>query len=433
MDLDKAFICRLLQEPGCSSVVEANVTEVMLFDESRAAYLFLSDFFRDHGKMPAIDTLEQNIGSEFREESPEPMSYYISLVKKRWKGNRINEALREADRVLVDKQKVTIDPDASIDVLKTALQEISQIDTVSGDIGLVDLRTNIDERWQDYLDVKKLGGKIDGYPFPWEAFNEATMGIHPGELWMVIARLKTGKSWLEIAMGEHFFRSGVSCLLVTMEMPISKMTKRIDAVFSSLPYGDFKRGRMDTDMEKKFSESLTSWTLPERPPFWVCGKGRMRTPQDLDLLIEELKPQVVLVDGIYLMKVKSRADSKWEKVSTIADELQDIGQRRVVPIIGTSQFGRKVNKNKINAGSEDIGFAYEIAQNADGVIGMFQPEEMKAGKEMLIRLMEHREGEPVNIKAHWDFANMNFTQKVVVSDADLMGDDDDDSGGRIQY
>jgi len=50
---------------------------------------------------------------------------------------------------------------------------------------------------------------------------------------------------------------------------------------------------------------------------------------------------------------------------------------------------------------------------------------------MYVRLLEHREGEPVNIQTHWDFATMDFSQKAVVKDMDMINEDDDDA--KISY
>jgi len=227
-------------------------------------------------------------------------------------------------------------------------------------------------------------------------------------------------SWAEVSLAEHFWRWGYKALIITMEMPVSKISRRIDSMFSKLPFGDFKCGRIDSTLEERYSNDLNNWKQAQIP-LWVCGKGRVRTTQDLELLIEELHPDIVLIDGIYLMRpvVAGKSGTKWEKVSTIADDLQDITQRKLVPIIGTTQFNRKVKKKDVEAGAESLGFAYEIGQNADGLIGLFQSEEMRGSKEMLLRLFEHREGEPINLYINWDFSTMDFSQKAVVKDEDL--------------
>lgn len=859
MDLDVAFVCKLITEKSLTPLVEANVTSAMLMDAGRPGLEFVQEFFASHGQMPTVDTLEQNVGEEFREDAPEPLNYYIDLVKKRWVGNTVNKSLIAAGEFLDSR-----DPDGAVEKLKETLKEVATKTTGIQDTGLADMRETTDQRWKDYEHMKNLRGQIDGMPFPWDAFNNSTMGIHKGELWFIVARLKLGKclregtlipdadsghllpiekiveqkrriltfskefgnilsvkpseywdngvkpclrletrlgnvleattdepmltpggwrqlselkkgdkvaaaayvptpritvsmdeslivllagllaeggctghrtsftntdkdivkemakaigeydcefspvknkkdnydivgkvryknlvvnltrhfnirklskhkripreifslpneqlsqflaffwscdgciasqsgsmtvglasegliddlrhlllrfgivtkkrykqvtlknkkydsweldvrgqsktsfvqkigahligakkralsrvpktrkpnddslvttthlkelvravlmrtgaywkdfwewygwkvgyrkspgicglglrkdgdhvprkrlrafvawvteqgiqceelaelfwmcsdqiawdsvksvkdigqhqtydltvdnthcfvaagfvvhnTWTLVALAEHFFRKGNRVLLASMEMPISKIARRLDTVYTKLPFGDFKKGLLDNAMEVKYIQSLAEWKGSDQTPLWICGKGRIRTPQDLELLIEELKPDIVLIDGVYLMRVAGMRSggSKWEKVSMIADELQDLAQRKLVPIMATTQFNRSVTKKKVDAGSEDIGYSYELAQNADGLIGLFQTDEMRNSKEMLVKLMEHREGEPVTIFIHWDFTQADFSQKSVVKEGDLVKADDE-ADSRIVY
>jgi len=64
---------------------------------------------------------------------------------------------------------------------------------------------------------------------------------------------------------------------------------------------------------------------------------------------------------------------------------------------------------------------------------MFQTEEMRAQKEMLLKLLEHREGEPVNIFVNWDFTTMDFSQKSVATMEQLNASKEDEEEGAIQY
>jgi len=858
MDLDKAFICRLLQEPKISVINETNLTPDMLLDAGPKALAFISDFFGKHGAMPTRDTVEIFVGESLEEDCPEPIAFYIDLLKKRWSGNKVNQAIIKSGDAL-DKRDV----DTALDAMKVVLKEISDKSTSIADIGLIDMRETTKERWDRYAHLKSLKGGIDGHPFPWDALNESTRGIHNGELWIVVARMKVGKclregtlvpdaetgklipieeivehrrkiltfskdrceiipetpsaywdngvkeclrvstrlgnvleattneplltpdgwrnleelrsgdkiavparvpeplnpvpmeenvllvlsgllaegsctghhtsfsntdeeiirkfsdaaasfnchltttkegcfsisgdvhrenpvleltrrfnirklakhkrippeifsipnaqlreflgyfwscdgsiekqsgaitlglasegliddvrhlllrfgvvcrkrykkarsngkefdswvltirgqskpafvreigphllgsrgrqliripeiskpnddavrttarlrdlvkacmrksgsnwkdlwewygwkvgyrkspgirglgikqdgslvprakfrrffswleekgvsgeefeelrwicsediawdevvsiesigahqtydltveethcyiaggfvvhnSWLEIALTDHFFRFGRKVLLATMEMSISQMSTRLDAMYAKLPYGDFKCGKLDPHLETKFADSLQVWKTEDQPPLWICGKGRLRTVQDLEFLVEELRPDIVLIDGMYLMKTRGSkgSESKWEKVSTIADELQDLTQRKQIPIIASTQFNRKVTRKKIDAGSEDIGFSLEIAQNCHGLIGIFQTEEMRNNKELLMKLLEHREGEPVNMYLNWDFTTMDFSQKAVVTNEQLSATSEDEDEGAIQY
>jgi replicative DNA helicase len=402
----------------------------MLLDAGPKALEFVLDFFAHHGTMPTLDTVEQSIGEELEEETPEPFKYYIELLKKRWIGNTLNDAIIDTGQALEKR-----DVDTALTAVKDAVKRVGEKNVSISDVGLVDLRDTTQDRWDRYQHLKKLKGQIDGLPFPWPAMNDATMGIHKGELWFIVARLKIGKTWSEIALADHFLRFQNKVLLVTMEMSVSQISTRIDAMYAKLPYGDFKCGRLDPHLEKKFADSLMEWKADGQLPLWVCGKGRLRTVQDLELLIEELKPNIVLIDGVYLMRTGGGSDriSKWEKVSTIADELQDLTQRKQVPILATTQFNRKVTRKRIDAGSEDIGFSLELAQNCHGLIALFQTEEMRHSKEMLVRLLEIRDGEPVSLYISWDFTTMDFSQKSIVTAEQLNTSSDDDDEGPIKY
>lgn len=420
MSIDRAFLCLLVKETGFSVVSQYALTPDMFInspDRCQDAFELIKEFFVKYGKMPEIETVEKNLpdpsgnAAELKIETQEPIGYYADKIRDRWLSNILVSHEDKYNRSMGE-----MDPKAALAHLEQAVALAKSKLSTTADTGLVDLRETTEERMKSFQRRKELGGRIDGLEFPWPALNEATMGIHPGELWFIVARMKTGKTWSEVCLAKHFFTTNRSVLFVTMEMPISKLSQRTDAVYSKLPYRDFKKGTLTTEQIVKYSRDLEEWKSETKPPFWICGKGRIKTPQDLDLLIEEKKPDVVIIDGIYLMRVSGKAGSKWEKVATIADELQDIAQRRLVPIIATSQFNRKVKKDTLDAGAEDLGFSYEIGQNADALIGMFQTEDMRTEKKMVFRLLEHREGEPVSFEVSWDFDQMNFDQIAIIKE-----------------
>jgi replicative DNA helicase len=419
MDLDKLLIRSLINGASVSEAQEQGLLSEMFHGKNRDAFDFVVEFTGKHGKTPDITTLEAHTGESFTDIPVEPAGYYIERIRRRWLGLQVvGPGLDEAIKLLNERK-----PEEAIAQLKEIISRASVTTGTSANTGLADLRLNTKERWEEYERVRALDGKVDGIPFPWPELNHASMGIHPGELWIIVARLKIGKTWSEVVMAEHFFKMGYKVLFATMEMPLPKIAKRMDAMYSRLPYMSFKSGRLSTEEETRYIESLGAWSAGD-VPFYVCGKGRIKSSADLELVVEELKPDIVVLDGAYLMRssFKGQGGKKWENVAGIMDDLQDLGQRKLVPIIATTQFNRKVKRDKILAGPEDIGFAYETAQNADGLIALFQTEQMRSQKEMLLRLLEHREGEPVNLLINWDFSEMDFSQKSVVKGDELTED-----------
>lgn len=433
MNLDVAFVERLLQHPDLAGLKESRVEPDMLFDKPKDALKFVTSFYAQYAKMPDKATVENTTGVVLNENPVEPLEYYADQIRDRWLGNQLKPGLQVAANEIAARR-----PKDALDKIKDMVARVSGLDAIP-DAGLVDLRDNTAQRLADYEAVKARGGKIDGLPLPWPILNQATMGVHKGELWFFIARTKLGKSWAEFVLAHHFWTMGIRALVISMEMSLSKVARRVDAIAAQVPYGDFKSGKLAQPFEDRFKATLDTFRgvgNPSPTPMWLAGNGRVKTTQDIEVLINELEPDVVLVDGMYLMRPSagtSRNGGKWERVAAVADDLQMLAQRKQIPLIATSQFGRKVGRENKDATSGDVGFAYEIVQNADGVIGMFQDEEMRVMRRMLLRLLEHREGEPVNLMVNWDFTTMNFSEIGVVSGEELSKKDDKDDDSRVQF
>jgi len=155
-----------------------------------------------------------------------------------------------------------------------------------------------------------------------------------------------------------------------------------------------------------------------------------------------VQPDIVLVDGLYLVKNEGR--DRHTRVSNNADDLKRMAKRRGIPIIASSQFNREVDPNsKAKVSAENIGITDVIGWNADVIYGMYQTDDMDEDDIMGFRPMKLREGEGKGFfSTQWKFSDMSFDQTedgsgsftdtdydgsigVAVDDDDGWGDDDD--------
>jgi len=223
----------------------------------------------------------------------------------------------------------------------------------------------------------------------------------------VAANLIVHNTWMLMLFLERMWSSGCKPLLVSMEMPIKTVSRRFDALHTCLPYGDLRAGTLGDFLERKYMNSLAEFQAKHE--IWIAGNGRIKTPADIEVLCKELEPDVVLIDGMYLLSPsRGRVGSKYERVSMVVDELQPLAHKLDIPIMVTTQFNRSLKKKTGGDATDSIGYAYEIAQNADVLIGMFSNDDLKASRRMLVTLMEHREGEDLNMLVRWDLDEMNF-------------------------
>lgn len=421
--MDLAFVRKMLSDPaGPGQARESGFQPEMLFDEGRKVFDAAMAFFTQHGRMPAIETLEAETGVSLALEPPEPLGYYVKEVLHRWKGNTVGAGLKAAVKALEKG-----DPDASI---RTLMETAGRVRAVGGQNGMAlqDLtdEKSIQERLAEYDRVKALGGKIDGIQTPWATINRVTRGIHDDELWVVVGKLKSTKTFQIVVLALHAWETGVAqgrkVLLVSEEMGVPKIARRWDAVHAQLPYGDFKRGQLAQPAEERWRKALEG--LKGKPSFWVAGRQRVKTVDDLDLLIDELRPDVTFVDGAYFLDNEGGTDSKWERTAGVVDRLQALVQRRRHPVVVSWQFNRKKVKTGSTEGfAEDVAFAYELVMAADVVLGIFRNEDLERKNQAVLRMVEARESErsdPLLIECN--FATMSFAEIGPIRDQEVASE-----------
>ncbi len=425
MNIDNAFVSRVIIENSIETLKKSGVESDMLFDKGKEALDFLQSFYSEHGKIPDKSTIIAKTGVTLYDDKEvgEPLSFYSKAVINRWISNMVKKDLSESMPTL------ETDPPQFLERMKSILIKTSRANR-SITSGAADMRLDTNERWERYQKLKSLGGVIDGISTPWEILNQKTLGIHPGELWFIVAPIKTGKSWSKVLFFNHLRKQKKNVLLVTMEMPVDKFERRIDAVSAKLPYNHFQRGQLTLEQESMFAKSLKEYSEMETHVD-ILGNGIVKTVQDIGNFIDEKKPDVVLVDGAYFLTVHgTKSNSTWERVGEVAKGLQRLAQTKMVPIIGTTQFNRTIKKGKVNGDSTNIGFSYELAQCCDLLISLGRTPEQENCRQMMIRILENREGMTANILSNWDLDTMNFDEIREVSSQELdamMGNTKDDS------
>jgi replicative DNA helicase len=162
---------------------------------------------------------------------------------------------------------------------------------------------------------------------------------------------------------------------------------------------------------------------------FVIGGGFDFRIESLEAAIDNKKPDLVVLDGAYLLKMKG--DTRTEQAANIFNELKRLANRRELPIVVSSQFNRGVDKNQKNSvGPEKIALTDVAGWNADLIFALSMTEDMRKEKRMELLPMKFREGVGKSFEINWDFEGMNFSERA--SGADSDADDDEDplaSGG----
>ncbi len=232
-------------------------------------------------------------------------------------------------------------------------------------------------------------------------------------------------------------------LIVSMEMPRQKIKLRLDALWAKTAYADLRRGNLGMHIETVYKDALDALKPAAALP--IVTRKRVKTPRDIAILIEQLRPGVVLIDGLYKLRPSGRGGyrQQWERMSDLMDEVQELGQEKEIPILGTTQFNREQAKKsgkgkgkakrQDQAGLEDVAFTDAIAMNADVMLALLLPDELRANSEILLKMLKNREDEVKHFTSKFDLTTMDFDQTGEWGRDDDFDDGGDDGDAQVDF
>jgi len=220
----------------------------------------------------------------------------------------------------------------------------------------------------------------------------------------------------------------VKVLFVTNEMSNTQIMQRFDALYFKLPYKELRAGLLPDALEKRYFEGLEKMKKDVK----MVVTQDVHGVNSIGSKIDQYKPDLVLVDGMYLLADDQNSQSRWEGISNISRSLKKLARKKNVPIIATTQFNRASEGVKIDKVTlSNLGFSDSIGQDADVVLGLFRTKDMEMNNEMKVRMLKVREGEPKDFTLQWDLRHMRFDAIETSDDDSFLPEEIDE--GTISY
>lgn len=396
-----------------STPAKAGITEEMLIEpEGKKIYQFITKFFVDHGQTPTLATVEQETGVPLSTiEAAEPAGFYIDLIQQRNSRNKAIAFLKWSVTTL-DKED---DPGKFFDGVRNLLQGVQE---ASGRkhwdmINDQDRKTILEA----YEHIEQFKGKIIGIPTPWPSFDEMTGGIEKGQFVSMIARSETGKSWTLLKICSHAHQNGRKVLFISPEMSEEIVRYRLAAIYLELSYSGFRKGLLTPTEKAKLIKFVETPILNN---FIIADSAVVQTANQVDMLVLEYRPDIVIVDSYFLLDLDGRYGSTNERREALTIALYQQAKRRKVPYIVSTHFTSKVTKDK-KGEAEDVAYTKQAIRLADLAIGLHRDDDMIQNKAMQIQILKHREGVKADILINFDLEKMAFNELQVTKASGEFG------------
>ena len=412
--MGRLFIAAIVKEAQLSKLLRYGQIEHLFTANELPVYEFVYTFAKKHGKLPEAKTVLAHTEEELP-NTAEPSSYYNDLMCLRFNETELKKTLQLAAKFLAPGTK---DINKAFDTVVDLAYRLKRAAMGSQ---VMDFRQAQDLIIPDYVSKwTDTGGA--GIKLGWPTLDNMTGGLVTGDVLSIVGRPGQGKTWQMLHATHHAWREQEACILfASMEMKQLPIQQRLIAIESKLSTAGVKNATLTTVGLAKLKGSLTQ-IKTAKSAFWVTDGNLSATVDDIDLLCNILKPDLVAIDGAYLLKHPTERD----RFRRAAENVELIKQRLAdrCPVIASWQFAKSGSKKNKKKGEktdlDDIGYTDAIAQISSIVLGLMQIESVETMQTRVVDILKGRNGEIGQFKTKWDFINTDFSEVIEEPVEDLQ-------------
>ncbi len=411
---------RFLAAVCCEGDLEAYLahgeTSHLFNSGEKLAFEYISKHVLQYGALPQLETIELHSDAEL-EKPPEPALYYLEHLKQRYMDLGLRNSVADATKLLKGDGK---DPRAAVALMFEACVDMLRTEKSAH---LFDFRDALTPVMTEH--TAKLIGSNVGIDLGWPYLDHMVGGIRKGDLVSYVGRPQKGKTWMMLFSALHAWgKQGKTVLFCTFEMEGRLIRERLASMYAHVPAMNLKLGKLTTDDSKKMIARLTT-AKQAKNPLWIMDAGMATTVPELLAITRSLKPDVIYLDGAYLIQHENTRLDRFRKIDAVADQIKTI-ICPLAPTLASWQYSRAAAKKKKDepVTPEDIYGSDVIFMVSSILIGIFQADTPETIHRKLLQIQKGRGGEKGEFEVGWDFMNMDFSQYIAPKSND--GDDDED-------
>ncbi len=384
-NIELSLLTRVVETHDFHSLEKLKIDEgYFLTPEAREVFRFLRDTFHNPqtaGLVPTIDFIRYRFPSLHLSSPPDAVPVLCQQLRQ----DRIRMELLTLAQSINDR--ANLDVGSVLAEIRAKSVELSSLSEVGSDLSMANA---YDMLWNQYSMVQNTGGML-GIPYPWEALNEETQGMQGSQFIVLYGRPKSMKTWIAGYMAKHaYFAARKRVLFYTKEMNVGLVAQRMACLFAGVDYKTFKNGKLQPELRDRVFYILRQLKDDElsmsvggnkaRNPYFILTTDRGSTGgvSWLRAKIRETDPDLVVVDGMYLMPDDrgGKHTQEHHRMMHISRDLKGAAQEFDIPIVGVTQANRGADKSKGDDLTE-LAFSDALGQDADAVFRVSKVEKIE--------------------------------------------------------
>jgi len=364
-DNEHRLVSKVIRDRDIVPALQRGVNESwFLDDDNRKAWSFVRKHYGEYSEVPTAVTVKDHYPNYKVLDVQDNLEYLLDTMVDFRRRLLTRQGLETAVEQLQDNNH-----DAALLAMEATITKVN----AQGILGTheIDLTKNTEQRYKEYQALQNE--EFLGIPTGFSKIDEATAGLQGGQLITIIAPPKTGKSQIALKMAVNVHMQGFIPMFQSFEMNNHEQQQRHDAMRANISHGRLRRGKLLPAEEDRYIDILNK--METEPSFHLIDAVNGITVSSLAAKIEQTKPDIVFVDGVYLMldEVSGEMNTP-QAITNVTRSLKRLAQRVNKPIIITTQtLLWKMRAGKVTADS--IGYSSSFFQDSDVILGLEPVEE----------------------------------------------------------
>ena len=388
-DNEHRLVSKVIRDRDLIPALERGVQDNWFLDEdNKKVWAFVRKHYSEYSEVPTGTTVKDHYPNYKILDVQDSIDYLLDTMVDFRRRLLTRQGLENAVEQLQDN-----DHNAALMAMEATISRVNE----QGVLGTheVDLTKNTEQRYKDYQALQNQ--TFIGIPTGFEKIDEATAGLQGGQLITVIAPPKTGKSQIALQMAINVHRLGKTPMFQSFEMNNHEQQQRHDAMRAHISHGRYRRGKLLPPEESRLIDMLNE--MEKEHPFHLVDAVNGITVSALSAKIEQTKPDIVFVDGVYLMLDEITGEMNTpQAITNITRAMKRLAQRINKPIVITTQtLLWKMRAGKVTADS--IGYSSSFFQDSDVILGLEPVEEDEEIR--LLKIVQSRNCPPSETAITW--------------------------------
>ena len=402
MNNESYLLSKIITERSIGYALERGVTDEWFLDTTdKNIFKFLQHHYSEYQESPSLDVIQANFRNYEPAEVADHIDYFIDkLVEARRRSVIVNTMIDATQDLEVKK-----DHESALLKLQQGFALLEQ--TGLGSTTDLEIRHAAKSAMQEYIQRKNSPGLL-GLPTGFPTMDASTSGLQPGQLVVIVAPPKTGKSTLALQIAINCHLNGHKPMFMSFEMSNNEQKTRYYAMRARISHKRLMTGTLTSEEEQRY-ERIVNSIQQMNDDFWFTDSSNGLTVSAVASKIQGKNPDIVFIDGTYLMFDEVTGESNTpQAITQITRNLKRLAMKINKPVvISTQALSWKMKKGQVSADS--IGYSSSFHQDADVIFGL-QREDENVDDTRLLRVIASRNSGLSEVSLMWDWNTGAFRE-----------------------